>query len=322
MYDDVMRIAIVALALAGAAAVAPQDPTFAVAVRSGAPVTIVATGDSRFTDPSNTTATNPQARRALVARIAREKPAAVLVSGDLPWHGGNPKDYEQYRTETAVWRTEGLRIFPALGNHEFSQCAAPQCLENWWDAFPDLRGKRWYSVRIGAGVQAFVLDSLSSFKTGSEQRTWLEAQLAALPPAVRFILISLHHPPVADVQTRVRVDHNPRANEIELAEYLQASAAWRAARVVVIAGHIHNYERFLQDGVVYLVSGGAGAAPYEVDRTPSDLYQDPSYPNFHYVKMVVEGDVLQGEMYRLADPAAVSPQWDLKDRFEVRAGRP
>ena len=118
------------------------------------------------------------------------------------------------------------------------------------------------------------------------------------------------------------MDHNPRANEIALAEYLQASAAWRAARFVVIAGHIHNYERFLQDGVVYLVSGGAGAAPYEVDRTPSDLYQDPSYPNFHYVKMVVEGDVLRGEMYRLADPAAVSPQWDLKDRFEVRAGRP
>ena len=321
MYDDVMRIAIVLLTLAGAVA-APQEPTFTVAVPSGAPVTIVAAGDSRFTDPSNTTATSPPARRALVARIATEKPAAVLISGDLPWHGGDPKDYEQYGTETAIWRTLGLRIFPALGNHEFSQCAAPRCLENWWDAFPDLRGMRWYSVRIGGTVEAFALDSLSSLESGSEERTWLEAQVAALPPAVRFVLIALHHPPVADVQTRVHVDHNPRANEIALADYLETAAAERPARFVVIAGHIHNYERFLQHGVTYLVSGGAGAAPYEVDRTPSDLYQDNAFPNFHYVKMVVEGDVLRGEMYRLADSAAASPQWDLKDRFEVLAGRP
>jgi len=320
MYDDVMRIAIVMLALAAAAA--SQEPTFTVAVPPGAPLTIVAAGDSRFTDPSNTTATSPQARHALVARIASEKPAAVFVSGDLPWHGGNPKDYEQYRTETAIWRTEGLRVFPALGNHEFSQCAAPQCLENWWDAFPDLRGKRWYSVRIGDAVEAFVLDSLSSFESGSEQRTWLEAQVAALPTAVRFVLLSLHHPPVADIQTRMHVDHNPRANEIALADYLETAAAASAARFVVVAGHIHNYERFLQHGVVYLVSGGAGAAPYEVDRTPPDLYQGNAFPNFHYVKMVVEGDVLRGEMYRLVDSLAASPQWDLKDRFEVRAGRP
>ncbi len=315
-------MALLALAAGAVAIAAAQAPTFTVPVEAGAPVTIVAVGDSRFTDPSNTTATNPLARRALVARIAEEKPAAVLISGDVPWHGGNPKDYEEYGTETAVWRTLGLRVFPALGNHELSQCGTPQCLENWWTAFPELRGRRWYSVRIGDAVQAFALDSTSSLESGSDQRQWLEAQVGALPPEVRFVLICLHHPPVADIQGRFHADHNPRPNEIALAEYLKTAAAAGAARFVVIAGHIHNYERFLQDDVVYLVSGGAGAAPYEVERTPADLYQDLAFPNFHYVRMVVDHDVLRGEMYRLADPAAASPRWDRKDTFEVTALRP
>jgi hypothetical protein len=40
----------------------------------------------------------------------------------------------------------------------------------------------------------------------------------------------------------------------------------------VSAGHIHNYERLERDGVVYLVSGGGGAAPYEIDRTAARRY--------------------------------------------------
>ena len=53
------------------------------------PLTLVAYGDMRFTDPTNVTATNPAARRALVQRVAEEKPDAILLNGDVPWHGGN-----------------------------------------------------------------------------------------------------------------------------------------------------------------------------------------------------------------------------------------
>src|SRR5579872_6152392 len=47
------------------------------------PVTIIAYGDTRFTDPSAPpTAVNAIARRKLVARIAKEKPDAILLDGD------------------------------------------------------------------------------------------------------------------------------------------------------------------------------------------------------------------------------------------------
>ena len=231
-----------------------------------------------------------------MARIAAERPDAIVVSGDLPWHGGVAADYEEFRTETEIWRKQRLRILPALGNHEFAQCAQAECLAHWWTAFPELRGQRWYTTDLGGTIRILSLDSASSLLAGSEQRQWIEQQLATLPRTAEFVLISLHHPPVADIQTRLRVDHNPRPNEIALAEYLKEVAATASVRFVVVAGHIHNYERFLRDDVVYLVSGGGGAVPYEVERTPADLYQTNEFPNFHYVKLSIRDGTLTGEM--------------------------
>jgi len=282
------------------------------------PLTVVAYGDMRFTDPANHDAANPIARQALVARITLEKPDAVLLNGDVPWHGGNKADYSVYQTETAAWRTNRLRVYPALGNHEFSGCEVRQCLENWWTAFPELRDRRWYSVALGRELYAIALDSDSPLIPGSEQRQWLETQIASLSTRVRFVLITMHHPPMADIQKNFSVDHNPRLNEIALADFLKSAAATNKARFLVSAGHIHNYERFLQDDVVYLVSGGGGAHPYPVERTPSDLYQDNSFPNFHYVKLVLEGSTLKVTMYRL-DPYAAIPTWQEKDTFQLRA---
>jgi acid phosphatase type 7 len=281
------------------------------------PLVLVAYGDMRFTQTTETEASNPRAREALVAKIAAENPAAIFLNGDIPWHG-LASDYAIFRDETRPWRERHLRVYPALGNHEFSACLDYACLEHWWDAFPELRGRRWYSVAIGAHVVGIALDSDTSLLPGSEQRIWLENQVAGLSPTVRLVLIVMHHPPVADVQTTKLMDHNPRPNELALAEYLKTAASRSTARFVVSAGHIHNYERFAQDGVVYLVSGGGGARPYEVDRTPTDLYQSDAFPNYHYVRFELHGDRVVGEMIRLEDHDAVKPkQWQTRDRFEI-----
>jgi hypothetical protein len=282
-------------------------------------LSVIAYGDIRFTDPANVTVTSPAARRALIARIVTEHPDALFVNGDIPWHGGDKKDYLIYQTETASWRESNLRLYPALGNHEFSQCKPAECLENWWSAFPQLKDRRWYSVQLGRKLYVIALDSDDSLLQGSEQRRWLEDQIKSLPSDVEFVMITMHHPPVADLQTKFNVNHNPRPNEIALSELLKNAAVNNAARFVVVAGHIHNYERFLQDDVVYLVCGGGGAQPYQVERSPSDLYQDSSFPNYHYVKFVLENGKLVGTMYRLSGPEVAAPKWDAKDHFEIAA---
>ncbi len=294
---------------------APAGATFQVADRDlHRPVTIIAYGDMRFTDPSNVTATNPSVRQALVARVAEENPDAVLLNGDVPWHGGSEADYSVYRAETKAWRDAHLRVYPALGNHEFAECEPQGCLTNWWRAFPELNGRRWYSVQLGTQIHAIALDSNAPLLADSEQSLWLEAEIASLPQGVRFVLITMHHPPVADVQTKLFVDHNPRPNEIALASLLEAHRK-SGVKFVVIAGHIHNYERFERNGVVYLVSGGGGAVPYPVERTPADAYQDSSFPNYHYLKFVLAGASLKATMVRLANPGTSA--WEVKDTFEI-----
>src|SRR5207302_11006408 len=140
----------------------------------------------------------------------------------------------------------------------------------------------------GKKISAIALDSDGSLLPGSDQQRWLERQIASLASGVEFVLITMHHPPVADIQTGPLADQNPRPNEIALAQFLQTAAASSRARFIVSAGHVHNYERFLRDDVVYLISGGGGAEPYQIDRTPQDLYQDSRFLNYHYVKVVLD----------------------------------
>ncbi len=69
---------------------------------------------------------------------------------------------------------------------------------------------------------------------------------------------------------------------------------------------------------MYLVSGGGGAVPYEVERTPSDLYQNADFPNYHFVRFTLRAQTLSGEMIRLSDYAAARPKaWQTLDRFEI-----
>ena len=287
------------------------------------PLRIIAYGDMRFTDPQETSATNPKVRRWLVEKIAAEKPDAVLLSGDVPWHGGRGEDYDEYHAETKVWRDAHLSIYPALGNHEFAGGLREQpCLENWWNAFPELRGRRWYSVELSDSIYVLNLDSNSSLLPGSEQIEWIQGQLDHLPGSVRYVFFNLHHPPVVDVQAGGDASHNGRPNEHALAEFLAHAPAKSRASFVVAAGHIHNYERFYQDGIVYLVSGGGGAQPRPIVRAPADLYQDSSFPNYHYMRFVEDKDRLHATMIRVANPDGAAPIWEEKDHFEVPAATP
>ena len=279
------------------------------------PLTVIAYGDMRFTDPANTTATNPRARRALIAKIAEEKPDALFLAGDVPYIGGDPKDYAEYHRETAPWREAGLRVFPALGNHEFKNCDEAECLENWWAEFPELQDRRWYSVQLGRSFYAIGLDSDAPLTPGSEQLQWLQDQLALMPPSIRFVLIWMHHPLVTNPQD----EDQPRPNELALRDFLEAQAPKSRARFVVVSAHLHNYERFRRPGpVTYLVSGGGGAKPSKVVRGPDDLFQDDSFPNYHYLKFTLEGGLLRGTMYRL-DLQPATPSWTAADHFEIHA---
>lgn len=101
-------------------------------------------------------------------------------------------------------------------------------------------------------------------------------------------------------------------------DYLTSVRPQLHAEILVTAGHIHNYERASVGNMTYLVSGGGGAHPYEVERTSQDIYQDKDFPNFHYLRLDLEKKKMTVTMFRLADPAATKPVWQEKDHFDLK----
>jgi Calcineurin-like phosphoesterase len=315
------RKALLALCLTAsctAAFATEGPPRFHVAAPASA-LTFVVYGDTRFTKRDHVG--NALARRALVAAIAGENPAAILIGGDLVYNGRDSDDYATYRSETAEWARREIPVFPALGNHELHDCSVrdddSSCLENWWRTFDalQLRPYRWHSVTLGDSLLALVLDSDASLKPGSEQRTWFERQItdADSDPRIRFILVLLHYPPVRDAVI-------PRGkDEGQVQVYLSATAPRLRPQVIVVGSHVHNYERFSRDGVTYLVSGGGGAQPLPVLRMSGELSQLKTSVNFHYLRFTLQGELLTCTMVRFdADDKSGDP-WSEPDRFEITA---
>jgi 3',5'-cyclic AMP phosphodiesterase CpdA len=282
---------------------------------AGTPLVFVVYGDTRFTERQEVV--NAVARRALVEKIAREDPAAILIGGDLVYEGSHPVDYDTYKGETLGWSERKIPVFPVLGNHEFKGCPDDPtfCLENWWNsaAPASLRPYRWYSVTFGSTLLALMLDSDSALKPGSEQREWFERQIVGADERIKFIMIVLHYPPARD-------PFYPSArDEKEIARYLARKASSLRARVIVVGSHVHNYERYYRNGVTYLVSGGGGAKPVPAFRLFGERSKLKTSVNFHYIRFKLEKDRLTGTMVRFdADDRSGDP-WTEPDHFEVRA---
>jgi acid phosphatase type 7 len=312
-----IKIAVLALLqLLAIRTLADEPPRLDVPVADpSAPLTFITYGDARFTQRDGVA--NTVARRALVARMASEDPAAIFIGGDVVYEGSNREDYETYKIETAAWSHAKIPIFPALGNHELQGCDKDlrPCLENWWRAAAPsgVRSFRWYSVTLGPKVLVLVLDSDSSLKPGSKQRSWFEQQMTGAGSQMEFVFVVLHYPPIRDPIF-------PRAkDEKEIALYLSRHTHSLHARVVVVGSHIHNYERFRRDDVTYLVSGGGGAKPVPVLRLFGELSKLDTAVNFHYLRFRLENGNLQGTMVRFDPNSAAETAWTEPDSFEVEA---
>jgi Icc-related predicted phosphoesterase len=257
----------------------------------------VAYGDTRFTDPTDTKAANPQVRRELVRAIAKQRPSFVSIGGDIAYQGADVKDWKVWDRETAVWRKRAIPVLPALGNHDLKG-DEKVALANYFARFPQLENNRYYSVRAGNTLM-LVLDS-SVEETSGDQGTWLKAKLDSLAADVDFVIVVLHHPPYTSSSDDKKFGggHSARSAEQDLARMLEERQSQMRARLVVISGHVHNYERHEHGGIPYLVTGGGGAHAYPIERAGGDLFQSREI-NYHFLLVEVDGRTLKITMHRL-----------------------
>lgn len=297
-----------------------NGPTITVSdLPTGRPLRVIVYGDMRFTEPSNTSDTTPGVRKWLAQKVGEEKPDALLLTGDMPFHGSDPNDWKIYEQETASWNAEHLRVYPTIGNHELLTNSA-QGKQNYFNAYPQIANSNYYSVQMG-NIYLITLDSTNFLDPGWPQREWLDRQLSHLPDSIDFVFFLFHVPMIADLQTSFILG-TPSPAGLAMRQHLEAEAAKSHAKFVIFNGHIHNYERFELNGITYVVTGGGGARPYPIFlRGDQDLYREHTYPNFNYVLITLSGKHADAKMYRVADPHSAPDKMyvELKDSFTLDA---
>jgi 3',5'-cyclic AMP phosphodiesterase CpdA len=276
---------------------APATPPVELQQQVSTPFHFVAYGDSRFHDPKDTEAANPAVRQALVQAIAQTNPAFISFTGDIVYNGYDKDDWKVWDSETSVWRTKKIPVYPALGNHDLHG-DEKVALANYFQRFPDLKNSLYYSVRA-ANTLLLVLDSSLDENSGP-QGQWLTQKLDHLPGDVDFVFIVFHHPPYTSSSDAKMFGggHSARSHEQELAKSLEARQQNLRARIVVFSGHVHNYERHEHGGVTYFVTGGAGAHAYPIERAADDPFQSKKV-NYHYLLVEVDRGNLKITMRRL-----------------------
>jgi|UPI00037464E1 Calcineurin-like phosphoesterase len=291
----------------------PDQPTFVVpGVSPQQELRILVYGDMRFTDPSNTKSTNPRARKWLAEKVGTEHADAMLITGDIPFHGSNPQDWAVFEREASSW-ARGPRVYPTIGNHELRLDWRPGRI-NWAAAFPHLQGNGFYSVLLG-NVFILNLNSTEPIWPRGLQADWLRTQLDHIPEQADFVILQMHIPLIADTQSEF-IANIPSPESVVLRRYLETRAQTSRQKFIAVYGHIHNYERFEFNGITHIISGGGGATPYPVFvRGPQDQYRDPAFPVFNYVIMTIHGKRAEGTMYKIADPNAAEYSVVAKDHF-------
>lgn len=214
----------------------------------GAVVRIGVYGDTRGGHATHT---------RIIGHMLGEGLDVIAVTGDMVLRGTDEADWQRFFAVTRELLAQ-VPYYPTVGNHDLG----------WDGAHPDRRdgevfalppgppdrpaGAYWYSRDV-ADIHFVFLDSNSYDRL--EQEAWLEADLAAARARrVRAIFALTHDGPFA------RGTHG--GNAVARARYVPILARHRVD--LLFSGHDHIYQRGEQDGVRYVVSGGGGAALYNI----------------------------------------------------------
>jgi hypothetical protein len=264
--------------------------SFRTAAAANAPsYTFLVYGDTR---------TRHDVHRRVVGAILKDGvPDFAIQSGDLVENGEDNSLWPIYfDIEKDLLRQ--IAFFPVLGNHErntrdfyeFFQALTPYYSFNWGNA---------HIMVLNSDIASSGANKPARDAFWAEQTKWLENELQA-SQNVEYRIVVAHHPPFSAVSNRQGANPEMRALVPMFDKYRVSIAFF---------GHDHNYQRNLQNGINYVISGGGGAPLYDVDKPdPATSQKAISVENF--VKVSVEGKVMK--------VMAKGLDGKILDEFEVR----
>lgn len=235
--------------------------SFKTAASAATPYQFLVYGDTR---------TRHEVHKRVVEAILKDGiPDFAVQSGDLVENGEDNTLWPIYfEAEKNLLRQ--VAFFPVLGNHErnshdfyeFFQPTNPYYSFNWGNA---------HFMIINSDIASSGVNKGARDAFWAEQTKWLEEELQGSQSAEYRVLVA-HHPPFSAVSNRQGSNPEMRALVPMLEKYHLSIAFF---------GHDHNYQRNLQNGINYVISGGGGAPLYDVDKPdPATSQKAISVENF------------------------------------------
>lgn len=234
-------------------------------------------------------------RLAVIRAIAGEEPAFIVNAGDVVCHGGRRADWQRFCRENEILFDRQIAYFPALGNHDLYG-GVEEALRNRALVFPHIGKRRWYVVRFPPVLVA-ILDSNFDDLPADQiqmQDEWLSGLLRSAEEdrSIAHVVLVCHHPPYTNARGL--------SESLEVQNHFVSRITPKVK--CFLSGHVHNYERFERGHVQFLVSGGGGGPPREVETdhpAHEDQYRGSHLRPFHYCRFRLEEGKLKCDVLML-----------------------
>ncbi len=241
--------------------------------------------------------------RAIVQAMTRADPHVVVHTGDVI-HRANDVDGWTRHLATTLPLLARVPVVFALGNHELygdpsgGERQAMHRIPPPQDPLAKTHGVAPSTFHVRVRDLLFVsLNSNTSMEQGSPQMNFLERVLQS-PHGAKHVLFALHHGPRS---SGMHGGHPQGQVLVDLAKRHKVTG--------ILSGHDHLYERIVQDGVTYVVSGGGGAPLYQ--RGGVTRGSQVFVSTYNWVMLRSSGGALSLRAYGLEgsviDDAAMAP---------------
>ena len=207
----------------------------------------------------------------LIAKINQEKNVSFALSlGDFVSYGKEDQ-YLAYRKLIANLK---FPVYHVPGNHDL--------IGNGERYFKKYFGPLYYSFDYEGAHFTIINNAFRSYFDHT-QFEWLKNDLSTTKMPIKFVFM---HRPTFD-PSELYKSHVMSGRKVveELMQIFERNKV-----NYVFAGHIHGYAKAERNGVVYIVSGGAG----------SPLHLPPAFGGFyHYLKIKVENGKIQDQVVKV-----------------------
>jgi len=239
-----------------------QKGRFCTARASGTPFTFMAIGD-----------TNPILGHTVptLNHVLPANPDFVVHLGDMQYYSSAAETWAYWFDVMAPMLRAGA-ILPTVGNHE-NEADGTEYDDYYGRLFvpagPDADEQLYYHYETG-GVHFFSLNTEEPLAIDSPQTAWIKQALADAQASdgFRFSIVYMHRP------FYTLGDAAPQLDGRKLLEPFFQTLGVK----LVLAGHMHGYERFLPpSGITYVTCAGGGGVINDVNAGVGTYPDDAPY---------------------------------------------